>query len=50
MRSHEQVSLSDSCEVQEMICVEAAVATSGPVEVAPGDNWIGTQVLTISSL
>ena len=36
--------------VQEMICVEAALATSGPVELAPGDNWVGTQVLKASSL
>ena len=36
--------------MQEMICVEAALATTGPVELSPGDNWVGTQVLTTSSL
>ena len=36
--------------VQEMICVEAAVAKSGPVEIATGASWVGTQVLTHSKL
>lgn len=44
------VSSRKSVDMQEMICVEAALATSGPVEVPPGDNWVGSQVLTISSL
>jgi len=36
--------------MQEMICVEAALATSGPVELAPGKSWVGTQVLKSSKL
>ena len=36
--------------LQEMICVEAALATSGPVKLAPGKSWTGTQVLTSSKL
>lgn len=37
-------------EYKEMICVEAALATSGPVELAPGKSWVGTQVLKSSKL
>ncbi|KAL3148704.1 hypothetical protein ABBQ38_014117 [Trebouxia sp. C0009 RCD-2024] len=37
-------------EYKEMICVEVALATTGPIELPPGDNWVGTQVLTTSSL
>lgn len=37
-------------EYKEMICVEAAVAKSGPVEIGPGASWVGTQVLTHSKL
>ena len=36
--------------VQEMICVEAALATSGPVELAAGKSWVGTQLFKNSKL
>jgi hypothetical protein len=30
-----------------MVCLEPAVAGSGPVELAPGGTWTGAQVLTL---
>lgn len=37
-------------EYKEMICVEAALATSGPVELAAGKSWVGTQLFKTSKL
>lgn len=34
-------------EWKDMVCVEVAVAGSGPVEVAPGAQWSGSQRLSI---
>ncbi len=31
-----------------MVCLEPAVAGSGPVELAPGGTWTGAQVLTLA--
>lgn len=36
--------------LQEMVCVEAALASSGPVELAAGKAWSAKQVLTSSKL
>lgn len=33
-------------DAQEMLCIEPAVAGSGPVTLAPGAAWSGKQVLT----
>ncbi len=33
---------------QTMVCLEPAVAGSGPVELAPGGTWTGAQVLTLA--
>ena len=30
-------------EYKQMVCIEAAVATSGPVVVAPQASWTGVQ-------
>ncbi|KAK9838368.1 hypothetical protein WJX81_007536 [Elliptochloris bilobata] len=37
-------------EYQTMICLEPAVAGSGPVELAPGATWTGAQVLSLDRL
>lgn len=36
--------------VQEMVCIEPAVATLGVVVVAPGMTWSGKQMLACSKL
>jgi hypothetical protein len=36
------------CGAQAMVCLEPAVAGSGPVELAPGGTWTGAQVLTLA--
>lgn len=36
-------------EYKEMLCIEPAVAGSGPVKLAPGASWAGTQKLVYKS-
>ena len=36
--------------LQEMLCVEAALASSGPVELGAGKTWTAKQVLVSSKL
>lgn len=38
------------CVMQEMVCVEAALASSGPVELAAGKTWSAKQVFVSSKL
>ena len=35
--------------LQEFICVEAALASSGPAEVAKGQSWTAQQVISAKS-
>jgi len=35
-------------EYPRMLCIEPAVAGSGPVALAPGKSWTGTQRLSLS--
>ena len=35
-------------EWREFVCVEPAAAGSGPVEVAPGGEWVGGQTLSVA--
>lgn len=35
-------------EYKEMVCVEPAIAASGPVILAPGETWVGTQHITVT--
>lgn len=37
-------------EYKQMVCIEAAVATSGPIEVAPDTTWTGVQRLRMQRL
>lgn len=37
-------------EYREMVCVEPAVAASGPVVLQPGEAWSGKQVLCCKEL
>ena len=45
-----QFSTNDYPDLQEMVCVEAALASSGPVELGPGQTWTAKQVLVSSKL
>lgn len=36
------------CRLQVMVCIEPAVAGSGPVKLAPGASWSGSQTLVSS--
>eukprot|EP00879_Flechtneria_rotunda_P025664 GHRR01027298.1.p2 GENE.GHRR01027298.1~~GHRR01027298.1.p2 ORF type:complete len:140 (+),score=53.72 GHRR01027298.1:578-997(+) len=36
-------------EYKEMLCIEPAVAGSGPVKLPPGGQWSGTQTLVSAS-
>lgn len=36
------------CLVQVMLCIEPAVAGSGPFKLAPGASWTGSQTLVKS--
>lgn len=35
-------------EYKEMLCIEPAVASSGPITLAPGESWTGRQLITYS--
>ncbi len=35
--------------VQNFLCVEPAVAASGPIQLQPGQSWSGTQILTLET-
>ncbi len=37
-------------EYKHMVCIEAAVATSGPLKVAPQATWTGVQWLRMERL
>lgn len=34
--------------MQTFVCVEPALAASGPIQVQPGETWSCTQVLSVS--
>ena len=40
----------DDSEFKECVCIEPAVAGSGPVELAPGASWSASQRLSCSAL
>lgn len=35
-------------EYKEMVCVEPAIAASGPVTLAPGESWVGSQHIMVT--
>jgi hypothetical protein len=39
-----------SIRFQEMLCVEAAVASSGAVDLPPGEEWTASQLLSLEAL
>jgi hypothetical protein len=36
--------------LQEMVCIEPAVASSGPLTLAPGATWTGLQHVSVAPL